>query len=269
MYLQETVIRRNLLIVSIVLLLVSIFLALPMMDTATQYMVEQTLKYSNDYIVFLLPVILLSFSLQFWLFNKHRWLSWLLPILSFVLITAAELFWIEGGWDRLESTFFWIVGFPMVLGSCLAILSSALLKQNRSIQIAAVLIMVAVLLLGVIFWPRYLTEKIEIAPENRLLYFEPENNFEWMQEEGEKFTELLNGDKVSPCLSSPPWDNERGIMLRLDKNHILIAHQHDTPYIYEYAGELEEFDGGKPKWMVFGYPALYGELRMSANWIVE
>ena len=62
MYLQETVIRRNLLIVSIVLLLVSIFLALPMMDTATQYMVEQTLKYSNDYIVFLLPVILLSFS---------------------------------------------------------------------------------------------------------------------------------------------------------------------------------------------------------------
>lgn len=252
-------------IVSIALLFVNIFLALPMMDTAAQYMVEEILRYRNNYFNFLLPVLLISFYLQFGLFNKHCRLCWLLPIISFLIIVAAELFWIKGGWDQILSIMLWMAGFPMALGSCLAIILSMLLKQNRSIQIAAALIMVAVLLLGVIFWPRYLAEKIEIAPENRLLYFDPEDNFEWMQEKGEKFTELLNGVKVSPCLASPPWDNKRGIMLRLDENHILIAHQHDTPYIYEYTGALEEFDGGKAKWMVFGYPALYGELRISAN----
>lgn len=265
MYLQKAVIRWNLVNVSIALLLVSIILALPMMDTATQYMVEETLKYSNDYMVFLLPVIFISFCLQLCWFNLHRRLCWLFPILSLVLITEAEVFWMKGGWDRLGSALLWMVGFPMALGSCLATLLSVLLKQKRSIQITAALLMVAVLFSGAILWPRNLTEKIAIAPENKLLYFEPKNNFEWMQEKGEKFTELLYELKVSPRFSSPDWDNERGIMLRLDENHILIAHQNDTPYIYEYTGALEEFDGGKAKWMVFGYPALYGELRVSAN----
>lgn len=265
MYQQKAVIRKNLVIVSIVLLLAGIILALPMMDTATQYMIEETLKYSNDYMVFLLPVIFISFCLQFCWLNLHRWLCWLLPILSLVLIAVAELYWIKGGWDRLGSSFLWMIGFPMALGSCLATLLSVLLKQRRSVQITAALLMVAVLFSGVIFWPRYLTGKIEIAPESRLLYFEPEGQFEWMQERGKQFTELLSGVKVSPCLTSPDWDSERRVILRLDESHILVAHQNETPFIYEYAGALEEFEGGKAKWMVFGYPALYGELRKSAN----
>ena len=97
MYLQKVVIRKNLVIISIVLLLAGIILALPMMDTATQYMIEETLKYSNDYMVFLLPVIFISFCLQFCWLNLHRWLCWLLPILSLVLIAVAELYWIKGG----------------------------------------------------------------------------------------------------------------------------------------------------------------------------
>jgi len=258
--------HRSLWVFSLVLLFASFLLAFPTMDTASQYMAEEILKYGDSYISFLLPVMLISFSIQFWLFNKRRWLCWLLPVCSAILIAAAELYWMQDGWEALGSGFLWVLGFPMMLGSGMAVLLSVLHRQNRSIQLIVALLMAAVVMIGVVFWPRHLHKKIEILPEAKMLYFEQGDSFEWMQiKNREKTMELLNWVKVTPCLSEPAWDDERGIMLRLNESYILIAPHHDTPYIYEYAGELEEFDGGRPKWMVFAYPALYGEIRTSAK----
>ena len=258
--------HRSLWVFSLVLLFASFLLAFPTMDTASQYMSEEILKYGDSYISFLLPVMLISFSIQFWLFNKRRWLCWLLPVCSAILIAAAELYWMQDGWEALGSGFLWVLGFPMMLGSGMAVLLSVLHRQNRSIQLIVALLMAAVVMIGVVFWPRHLHKKIEILPEAKMLYFEQGDSFEWMQiKNREKIMELLNWVKVTPCLSAPDWDDERGIMLRLNESYILIAPHHDTPYIYEYAGELESFDGGGPKWMVFAYPALYGEIRTSAK----
>ena len=254
--------------VALALLVVCILLALPATGSSMQYHVGELLRYTNDYFFFLFPVLLIGFGVQLWLNRpkKYRWPAWILLCFAAAGLLLAEVIWLGGGWNRLLTSFIWVVCFPLLLGSILAILFDFVRLQNRTVQIAATGLLAVVLIASTTFWPRPLSEKIDLMLDSRLLYFEPEGERDWMQaREEEELMRLVQWAKVTPCFSHPDWDAERGILLRLNAEYILLAPHNETPTIYEYAGELDRFAGGTPRWNVYGYPALYGELRTAAN----
>lgn len=261
---SHTYTNKSVRIFSLAILAFSALLALPPMDTAMRFMIVDTLRYNNGSWSFLIPITLICFCVQFWLFNKHRKLCWILPLLSALFITLGEAIWLQVGWARLGSGFFWMVGFPMMLGSSTAILLPALWQASCLVQGVVTGLIVLFFVSGAIFWPRHLSAKIQITPDDRLLYFESREQSEWTQvRDKEGLVTLLSRIKVTPCLSSPSLDDKRGVMLRLNDNYVLVARHSDTSYIYEYVGDLEDFDGRNLKWKVFEFPALYSELLTS------
>lgn len=256
--------------VAIASLVVCILLALPATGSSMQYHIGELLRYTNDYFIFLLPVLLAGFGVQLWLnrVKKYRWSAWFPLCFAAAGLLLAEVIWLGGGWNRLLTNFIWVICFPLLLGSILAILFDFVRLQNRTVQIAAASLLVILLIACTAFWPRPLSGKFELAPGSRMLYFEPEGEQSWLvARDTQELSLLIQRSKVTPCFSQPDWDAERGILLRINAEYILLAPHNETPYIYEYTGELDQFAGGTPRWNVYGYPALYGELHTAANWI--
>ena len=259
-------------VTAIVLLAVCVLLALPVMDTSMQYQIEELLKYNNhDLFAFILiPLLLVGFGLQLWLnrWKKLRWAAWIPMSVAAAGIFLSELIWMGGGWDTLLSGIIWVFCFPLLLGSTSAVLLDFVRPQKRPVKLAAAGVILILFVATFAFWPRALNNKIEIDPESHMLYYEEEGAREWMRARDlQDLKNIVQWIEVIPCLSSPDWDDDRGILMRLNEEYILLAPHNETPYIYQYTGELDQFSGGKPKWNVYAYPAMYGELRTSANWV--
>lgn len=255
-------------ILALALLLAALLLVLPGMDTATRELAMSVLRY-GDGAGALLLFGAAGFGLQLWAerLRRFRRTVWLLPAFSAVLVAVSELIWQGGGWERLLSGFLTVFALPLMLGSSAAELFLLLCRQSARAKAAAAVALAAAVVLGFYFWPRPLGDKTEMALQARMLYFEPEEEGRWMQvRDPGALSGLLRRVKVTPCLSLPDWNGGRGVLLRLNDRCVLVARYDGSSWVCDYAGPLEEFDGGAPRWRIFGYSALYGELRTSADW---
>ena len=264
--------RPKVWMLSLPLLLVGLALLLPGLDTAAQ---ELAASFFQDGVIFVLvmAVLLGSGVIQLGLgrLTRFRRAVWVLPWISAVLMLLGELFWQSGGWGgRIGGIMLVTFGFPIMLGSGIAVLIPFLFARGRLVRMTAAAIAAGLILLGVIFWPSPLNSRVELSAPSRMLYFEPDGEFGWLQaRDPAELMQQLKRVRVTPCLSQPVWNEVRGVLLPLSDGWMLVARYDGSSWICEYAGEPEKFDGGIARWKIFGYSALYGLLRTSSMWVEE
>lgn len=244
-------------------------LVLALLDTAMAYHVEELLLYTNSNLPIALAILLVAFLLQLWFrrIQKHRWLCWLLPCLAVAGLLLSELLWLGGGMARLLTYFTWGVSLPVLLGAGLAVIPPYVKAQRRAVWIGALSLVILAAVAVFAFWPRYFGDKAELAPETRLLHYTPEGEREWMTAHSEEgFYPAIRWMRVTPGIRDFDWDAERGVLLRLNGEYVLSACHNAAPAIYRYDGPLEDFAGEDLRWRVYGYPALYTELKTAATW---
>lgn len=247
---------------SLALLAVFLLMALPVFDTAMQYHIQEIVGDIVDYWMLLLPLAAVGFGLEWWFLRlrKAKWLKYLPVILPALVVVYAEVAWTAGGWNRIGSSVLWYASFPVLLGSSCAALLKATLAQPRWAKMVVAAVFAGFVLLAAIFWPKSLYKTIDMKPD--LVMVEDDVRWEISQE---NLDVTLQFAKISICTSAPEWDPERCILLRLNENYILAAPYGDTPYIYEYAGALEDFSGKNVRYRVYSYPALYIELKTAST----
>lgn len=201
--------------------------------------------------------------------KRARWTAWL-PICLFVLgLIYGEIVWSEGGWNRLGAGFICAVLLPACVGAALAAGLRPLLRQKKSVKIAALALVLVLVGIAVWLWPKPLSHKLLQGPVKQMLYTDVSGTDEWMEvTDSERCLNALGRVKVSPCYSAPPWRSTyRSFLVRLDDAYILMAPCNAfPPYIYRYSDPLEDFDGSAPRWLVYDFSDLYGEFRMSVDW---
>lgn len=213
----------------------------------------------------LLGIAAVSLGIQLALLRLRRfwWIAWL-PLCLYALgLLYSETLWVKGGWDRFGSSMIWVAAFPAYFGAALATVLVPLLRQKKAVKLTVLALVLAVSAIAAIwFWPRPLDSKLTLSPSPQVLYYDTDGALEPMLvTDSERLYEYLRWAKVSPCYAAPDWDAQRGLLLRLDSQHILVAPDYGTPYIYQYDGPLEAFDGEALRWAVPGYSDLYNNLR--------
>ncbi len=244
-------------------------LALALFDTAMAYHVEELLLYTNSNLPIALGIAFAAFLLQLCLvrMRKYRWLRWLLPCFSAAGLLLSELLWLGGGMAQLLTYFTWGVSLPVLLGAGLAAIPPYVKAQRPAVRIAAVSFAILIAVAVFAFWPRYFSSKAELAPETRLLHYTPEGEREWMAARSEDgFFPSIQWVRVTPSIRGFDYSAERGVLLRLNGEYVLSACHDTAPAIYRYDGPLEDFAGEGLCYRVYGYPALYTELKTAATW---
>ena len=146
--------KKNTMIWGFSLLLISVFLmlALPIFDTAMQYHVQELVGGSiQDLIIFVLPLTLLGFGMEWWFvhFKKCKWITFLPLIIPAAVLFWAELAWAADGWNRFGAGILCTIGFPLLLGSSFAALLKATLSQPKWAKITAACVILVFIILSV------------------------------------------------------------------------------------------------------------------------
>ena len=262
--------RKNTLIWGLSLALIAIFMlmSLPVFDTAMQYHIQEIIGGSiQNLLIMILPLAVVGFALEWWFIHlkKCRWLSLIPLIVPAVALIFAEFAWASGGWDRFGSTIFWALGFPVLLGAGLAALLKATLEQPLWAKITVAAFLAVFVALTVIFWPKNIDSTIGLEPDTKLLAVYTDGETEWLVSSAEALEQELKFAKIAPCNSAPNWTENRCIIVRLNESYVLVAPHADTPYVYEYSGALEDFNGQDVAYKLFNYSALYINLKTASS----
>lgn len=262
--------RKNTLVWGLSLALIAIFMlmSLPVFDTAMQYHIQEIIGGSiQDLLILILPLAIVGFVLEWWFIHlkKCRWLSLILLIVPSITLLLAEFAWASGGWDRFGSSILWSIGFPLLLGAALAALLKVTLSQPLWAKITVAAVLTVFVALTVFFWPKNIDSTIGLEPDTKLLAVYADGETEWLVSSAEALEQELKFAKIAPCNSAPDWTENRCIIVRLNDLYVLVAPHADTPYVYEYSGALEDFNGQDVSYKLFNYSALYINLKTASS----
>lgn len=234
---------------------------LPVLDTAMGHMLGRVMG-DRSYTLLICVVGFGALAVQWLLLRaKGLWLRWVLPVASSAVLILAEGIWQLGGWDQIASMLLWFAGFPVLLGAALAVYGRYIRQQSRGVQVLTAVCLSFAVVLAAACRPRLLNGKIELAPPSEALLFE-DGEVEWgMLRDPQAVLDSIFYMQVTPCVFAPEWDSQRGVLLRLNEDYVMVAHNGENPYVYRFAGPLEEFDGQGLKWKVWQWPAMYTNLR--------
>lgn len=245
---------------------ISLILSLPVFDTSLSFNLRELLS-DGDYQRLALGIMAVCFGVELLLLRAEKWtiLKWIPVAFPVICLIPGELFWLMGGWDRLAGSILWWFGFPMLMGGGLAVLVTHL-PQNRRVRALLILLLVLGVVLGAIFWPRSLGEKLILEIPGPMLLTDPEGDAEWRSvDDPGRIRRMLHYAELVPAVFPPDWKDERCVLLRLNDEWILAAEYGQAPYVYYYSGDLAEFDGTGVKWRFYHFPALYTELVTAAT----
>lgn len=259
-------VRKNRTIWGLSLALLTLFLlmGLPMMDTAMQYHIQEMLGSLEDQWYLILPPAAVAFGVEWWSMGlkKARWLKFFPVVVPALVLVLAEVTWAMGGWDRFGSSILWYLSFPVLLGAALASLLKLTLSQPWWAKVTMAAVCVVLLLTAAFFLPKELYETLDVELEGEQVMVEDDDRYHIP---ADKLDELLCYAKISPCYSAPDWEPQRCVLVRLNERYVLAAPYDGTPYIYEYSGDLADFDGQNVCYRVYHYTALYIELKAAGS----
>lgn len=260
--------RSNAYVPVFLLIQLGVCVLLTLFDTAMAYHLKEALLYSQDGLWMMLPVVLMGFLLQTWFkrLKKHGFFRWMLPCISASGLMLTELLMLGNLLMELLTYFVWSITLPLLMGLLLAEVPGFIKTKGLAIRIAALSLAAMAFALAILFWPRYFSGKAELSPDDRLMYYTPEGERSFMRaQEDEGFLPVIKWMRVTPCIRGFDWDAERGVLLRLNEEYVLSACHDTAPAIYRYDGPLKDFAGERLCYRVYGYPALYTELKTAAT----
>lgn len=249
---------------------ISLILSMPVFDTSLCFNLRELLS-DGDYQRLVLGIMAVCFGVELLLLRAEKWtmLKWIPVVFPVICLIPGELFWLLGGWDRLAGTILWWFGFPMLMGAGLAVLVTHL-PQNRHLKTLLILLLVLGVVLGAIFWPRTLGEKLILDIQGPMLLTDPEGDTEWRRvRDPGQIQRMLHYAELVPAVFPPDRNGERCVLLRLNAEWIVAAEYGQAPYVYYYSGDLAEFDGTGAKWRFYHFPALYTELATAGTAAAE
>ena len=249
-----------------------LFWSLTAFDAAIPYTLQLFTLETNGWAegCFYLAIVAAFFGIQWGLLRLRRfkWIAWLPILLVAVGLVYSEVSWSGGGFgDRIFGNLICIALLPAYLGISIAALAAPLLRQKPVVKRIALVCVAVALAAAFWLWPRPLSKMMEFAPGQYLLYFDKTGEYERKEiTDPPLLKDNLRWAKASPCYTAPGWREERGLLVRLNSRYVLRAPHAGTPYLYEYSGPLENFDGASPRFILWGYYALYTNLRGVTDW---
>lgn len=251
--------------------IVCVLLPLALWDSCMRGTLEEIILYEEGSIWWLILGTALAVFLITWLpLRLKGWqiLCWIVLAVSGGALVYSEMLWSEGGWSQLGAGILWMGAFPAYLGVLLTVLANISPFVSRRVKLVCLAVVLTCGLLCLWFRPRPLTEKLTLDPDWSMCYYESDGTREMMKvKDAEAFRSALRWCKVSPCYSGEDWDDERGIIARLNDEFVVVAPHGEQPYVYEYSGALEGFSGETVRWKILNYSALYNELRQCGAWV--
>ena len=203
-----------------------------------------------------------------WLLQREQIGSWMPITISAALVVFSEFIWPLGETDhRMAAFLLFGLGGPLFLGAAAMVLLTWLSEKGKRVKLTAASLALVVVCAAWFFWPREVTERVEVDYDGTLLYWDGVSEQKTVTADEKDFLRDMEWAMTVPAFRESDWRSDRAFLARISDEHVVVIARNHASGVYEYSGSLEEFNQTKPKWTVFSYAALYHNLLVrTGNW---
>lgn len=203
-----------------------------------------------------------------WLLQREQVGTWMTVTISAALVMFSEFVRPLGGKDHHMAAFLLFgLGGPLFLGAAAAVLLTWLSGKGQRAKLAAAVLALAVVCGAWFFWPRQVTERLDVDYDGTLLYWDGVSEEKSVTADQKAFLRGMEWAMTVPAFREQGWRSDRAFLARVSGEYVVVISRSDESGVYEYSGSLAEFDETKPKWTIFSDAALYQNLLVSTgNW---
>lgn len=203
-----------------------------------------------------------------WLMQREQVGTWMPVTISAALVVFSEFIWPLGETDHHMAAFLLFgLGAPLFLGAAAVVLLTWLSGKGKWVKLTAAVLTLSVACGAWFFWPRQVTERLDVDYDGTLLYWDGVSEQKTVTADQKEFLRDMEWAMTVPAFREQDWRSDRAFLARISDEYVVVISRSDESGVYAYSGSLEEFDETKPKWTIFSYAALYHNLLVSTgNW---
>lgn len=203
-----------------------------------------------------------------WLLQREQVGTWMPVTVSAALVMFSEFISPLGGKDHhMEAFLLFGLGAPLFLGAAAAVLLTWLSEKGGRAKLLAAVLALIVVCAAWFFWPREVTERVEVDYDGTLLYWDGVSEQKTVTADEKAFLRDMKWAMTVPAFREQDWRSDRAFLARINDEYVVVISRNGESGVYEYSGSLEKFDQTKPKWTIFSYAALYHNLLVNTgNW---
>ena len=247
--------------VSLTLCVLFWLMLFPGLDTAMQYHILEMI-HGGVRALWILPLAFGGIVWEWRMLGRERmwWTSLVPTFFPLLILCFVEVLWstgVEG--NRNLASLLWYIGFPLILGACLAVLWKILLEQSMWIKAIALTFFLGLFAVGLTIMPERLDKVMNLEIGEKAWYVIGEDT--WWNTSVESLANLLKSKRVSPCEQAPVRiDNRECVILRLNEEYVIAIRESESAYVYSYKGDLEYFEGENVVYKVVNSRSLKDEM---------